>query len=97
MARRLKPRSMRSWNKAVSFGSLPLAEVVVDDVHVTQRFSALISAFGVLASVIVAVAGVREYRSGASVLWLVAGVVIFLSASCTLVRDVRRLRTGPTA
>jgi len=42
------------------------------------------------------VAGVREYRSGASVLWLVAGAVIFLSASYTLVRDVRRLRTGPT-
>jgi hypothetical protein len=43
------------------------------------------------------VLAVREYRSGASVLWLVAGVVIFLSASYTLVRDMRRLRTGPTA
>ncbi|MBJ6636755.1 hypothetical protein H4K36_00125 [Streptomyces sp. DHE7-1] len=62
----------------------------------TNRISALISAFGVLASVVLVVAGVREYRSGASVLWLVAGVVIFLSASYTLVRDVRRLRTGPT-
>ncbi|MER6236056.1 hypothetical protein ABT185_08265 [Streptomyces clavifer] len=63
----------------------------------THRISALISAFGVLASVMLVVAGVREYRSGASVLWLVAGFVIFLSASCTLVRDVRRLRAGPTA
>jgi hypothetical protein len=64
---------------------------------VTNRISALISAFGVLASVVLVVAGVREYRSGASVLWLVAGAVIFLSASYTLARDVRRLRTGPTA
>ncbi|MEU8679317.1 hypothetical protein [Streptomyces sp. NPDC048560] len=62
----------------------------------TNRISALISAFGVLASVMLVVAGVREYRSGASILWLVAGAVIFLSASCTLVRDARRLRTGPT-
>jgi hypothetical protein len=43
------------------------------------------------------VLAVREYRSGASVLWLVAGAVIFLSASYTLVRDARRLRPGPTA
>ncbi|MET9724463.1 hypothetical protein [Streptomyces zaomyceticus] len=63
----------------------------------THRISALISAFGVLASVMLLVLAVREYRSGASVLWLVAGVVIFLSASYTLVRDVRRLRAGPTA
>jgi hypothetical protein len=57
----------------------------------------LISTFGVLASVMLLVFAVREYRSGASVLWLVAGAVIFLSASYTLVRDVRRLRTGLTA
>ncbi|MFG2537641.1 hypothetical protein ACGFU4_20625 [Streptomyces sp. NPDC048511] len=82
---------------AGSFGSLPLAEVVVDDVHVTNRISALISAFGVLASVVLVVVGVREYRSGASALWLVAGAVIFLSALYTLVWDLRRLRTGPTA
>ncbi|WP_326841091.1 hypothetical protein OHB33_01075 [Streptomyces sp. NBC_01558] len=63
----------------------------------TNRVSALISAFGVLASVMLLVFAVREYRFGASVLWLVAGAVIFLSASYTLVRDVRRLRTGPTA
>ncbi|MFI2436681.1 hypothetical protein [Streptomyces sp. NPDC018693] len=62
----------------------------------THRISALISAFGVLASVMLLVLAVPEYRSGASVLWLVAGAVIFLSASHTLVRDVRRLRTGQT-
>ncbi|MDP5315793.1 MULTISPECIES: hypothetical protein [Streptomyces] len=62
----------------------------------THRISALISVFGVLASVMLVGAGFREYRSGASVLWLVAGAVTFLSASFTLVRDVRRLRTGPT-
>lgn len=59
--------------------------------------SAMTSAFGVLVSVVPVVLGVREYRSGASVLWLVAGAVIHLSAWYTLVRDVRRLRTGPTA
>ncbi|MFE0778080.1 hypothetical protein [Streptomyces sp. NPDC058861] len=74
-----------------------MAEVIVDDVHVTNRISALISAFGVLVSVMLLVGAVREYRSGASVLWLVAGAVIFLSALYTLVRDARRLRTGPTA
>ncbi|MEU0132536.1 hypothetical protein ABZ172_00620 [Streptomyces sp. NPDC006296] len=63
----------------------------------TNRISALISAFGVLAGVVLVVAGVREYRSGASVLWLVAGAVILLSALYALVRDVRRFRTGPTA
>ncbi|MFJ9683704.1 hypothetical protein ACIRP2_37625 [Streptomyces sp. NPDC101194] len=63
----------------------------------THRISALISAFGVLASVILLVFAVREYRSGASVLWLVAGAAIFFGASYTLARDVRRLRTGPTA
>ncbi|MFD7679203.1 hypothetical protein [Streptomyces sp. NPDC060187] len=63
----------------------------------TNRISALISAFGVLASVVLLVLAVRQYRSGASVLWLAAGAVIFLIASYTLVRDVRRLRTGPTA
>ncbi|WP_331719741.1 hypothetical protein [Streptomyces virginiae] len=62
-----------------------------------NRISALISAFGVLASVMLLVFAVREYRSGASVLWLVAGAVIFLGASYTLVRDARRLRAGPTA
>ncbi|MEV4430019.1 hypothetical protein ACN9M0_00605 [Streptomyces sp. R-07] len=74
-----------------------MAEVVVDDVGVTNRISALISAFGALVSVMLLVVAVREYRSGASVLWLVAGVGIFLSALYTLVRDVRRLRTRPIA
>lgn len=81
----------------LSPGSLPPAAVVVDDVQVTHRISALISAFGVLASVLLVVLAVREYRSGASVLYLVAGAAIFSSASFALVRDVRRLRTGPAA
>ncbi|QBR06306.1 hypothetical protein D7Y56_10440 [Streptomyces sp. S501] len=63
----------------------------------THRISALISAFGVLAGTMLLILAVREYRSGASALWIGAGVVIFLSASCTLVRDVRRLRAGPAA
>ncbi|MFE9724641.1 hypothetical protein ACFYQ5_13905 [Streptomyces sp. NPDC005794] len=63
----------------------------------THRISALISAFGVVAGVVLLVLAVREYRSGASVLWFVAGVVIFLSAAYTLfLRDARRLRTGPS-
>ncbi|MFD9545145.1 hypothetical protein [Streptomyces sp. NPDC060022] len=62
----------------------------------THRISALISAFSVLTSMMLIVLAFREYRSGASVLWLVAGAVIFLSVSYTLVRDARRLRTGPT-
>ncbi|MFD9374098.1 hypothetical protein ACFWBH_00935 [Streptomyces sp. NPDC059999] len=68
----------------------------MDDVGVTHRLSTLISAFGVLASLMFLVAGLREYRSGASILWLVAGIVFFLGAVYTLVRDVRVLRTGPT-
>ncbi|MGW3661122.1 hypothetical protein ACWD6R_38240 [Streptomyces sp. NPDC005151] len=62
----------------------------------TNRISALISAFGVLASMLLLVVAVREYRPGASALWIGAGAVIFLSALYTFVRDVRRLRTGPT-
>jgi multidrug transporter EmrE-like cation transporter len=63
---------------------------------VTNRISALISAFGVLASMLLLALAVREYRSGASALWIGTGAVIFLSASYALVRDVRRLRSGPT-
>ncbi|MFE4637196.1 hypothetical protein ACFRJ1_27975 [Streptomyces sp. NPDC056773] len=63
----------------------------------THRISALISAFGFLASMMLLALAVRDYRNGASVLWLAAGALIFLSASYTLVRDVRRLRTGPAA
>ncbi|GAA1542158.1 hypothetical protein GCM10009730_59010 [Streptomyces albidochromogenes] len=59
----------------------------------TNRVSALISAFGVLASTVMLAGAVREYRSGASALWIAAGAVIFLSAFYALVRDVRRLRT----
>ncbi|MGW2611774.1 hypothetical protein ACWC4A_46855 [Streptomyces mirabilis] len=58
--------------------------------------SALISAFGVLAGMVLLVGAVREYRSGALVVWMAAGAVIFLSALYALVRDVRRLRTGQT-
>ncbi|WP_437085668.1 hypothetical protein [Streptomyces sp. enrichment culture] len=63
----------------------------------THRISALISAFGVLASLTLLAVAIRDYRSGASVLWLAAGSAIFLSASYTLVRDARRARTRPTA
>ncbi|MFE4453775.1 hypothetical protein [Streptomyces sp. NPDC056796] len=61
----------------------------------THRISVLISAFGALAGAMLLVLSVREYRSGASFLWPVAGSVILLSATYTLVRDTRRLRTGP--
>lgn len=63
----------------------------------THRISALISAFGFLVSVMLLALAVRDYRSGASVLWLAAGALIFLGASYTLLRDVRRLRTGPAS
>ncbi|MGA5214693.1 hypothetical protein ACPCAE_01245 [Streptomyces cinereoruber] len=62
-----------------------------------HRISLLISAFGVLGSVTLLVGAVREYRAGASVLWTVAGTMLFLGALYALVRDVRRRRTGPTA
>lgn len=38
------------------------------------------------------VVAVRDYRSGASVLWVAAGAVILAVALYALVRDVRRLR-----
>ncbi|MFC9593008.1 hypothetical protein ACFTUC_24920 [Streptomyces sp. NPDC056944] len=63
----------------------------------THRISALISAFGVLVAIVLLALAVRDYRSGASALWIVAGAALFLGTSYTLVRDVRRLRTGPTA
>ncbi|MEU3614878.1 hypothetical protein ABZ725_21515 [Streptomyces sp. NPDC006872] len=62
----------------------------------TNRISAVTSAFGVLATVVLLIGAVREYRSGASVFWIVAGGVLFLIASYALIRDVRRLRTAPT-
>ncbi|MEU6926736.1 MULTISPECIES: hypothetical protein [unclassified Streptomyces] len=63
----------------------------------TNRISALISSFGVLAGLLLLALAVREYRAGASALWIVAGAVILLGAVHTLVRDVRRLRTRPAA
>jgi hypothetical protein len=68
--------------------------VVGDDVRVSNRVSALISAFGVLASTVLLAGAVREYRSGASAFWIAVAAVIFLSALYALVRDVRRLRIG---
>ncbi|WP_328502943.1 hypothetical protein OG828_30730 [Streptomyces sp. NBC_00457] len=61
-----------------------------------NRISALISAFGVFASMVLLVGAVHEYRSGASALWIAAGAVIFLSAVYALVRDVQRLRAEQT-
>ncbi|MFJ2650388.1 hypothetical protein ACIO1C_27160 [Streptomyces sp. NPDC087420] len=63
----------------------------------THRISALISVFGALTSMLLLVVAVREYRAGASALWIGAGAVIFLSALSALVRDVRRLRAAPPA
>ncbi|MFJ2824714.1 hypothetical protein ACIO7M_26870 [Streptomyces toxytricini] len=61
----------------------------------THRISALLSAFGVLAGVVLLVVAVGDYRSGASGFWLVNGAVVLLSASYMLVRDVRRARADP--
>ncbi|MEV7103812.1 hypothetical protein [Streptomyces atroolivaceus] len=55
----------------------------------THRISALISAFGVLGSTLLLVVAFRDYHSGASVLWLGAGALLFLGASYTFARDVR--------
>ncbi|WP_038527093.1 hypothetical protein ACFIN9_04430 [Streptomyces noursei] len=62
----------------------------------TNRLSTLISAFGVLTSTLLLAFAVREYRSGASALWIGGGAVLFLGALYALVRDVRRLRPAPT-
>ncbi|MFE2561637.1 hypothetical protein ACFXGT_37650 [Streptomyces sp. NPDC059352] len=63
----------------------------------THRINTLISALGILPGVLLLVGAVREYRSGASPLWIVAGAALVLVATYTLVRDVRHLRTEPTA
>ncbi|MFI8164150.1 hypothetical protein ACIQ9K_35970 [Streptomyces microflavus] len=63
----------------------------------THRISALISVFGVFASLTIFVVAVGEYRSGASALWPVFGAVLFLCALYALVRDARRLLTEPAA
>ncbi|MER7623595.1 hypothetical protein [Streptomyces sp. NPDC126503] len=57
-----------------------------------HRVSTLISALSVLPAVMLLVVAVREYRSGASVLWVAAGAVILAATLHALVRDVRRLR-----
>lgn len=57
-----------------------------------HRVGTLISALGVLPVVLLLVVAVRDYRSGASVLWVAAGVVILAVTLYALVRDVRRLR-----
>ncbi|BDH05897.1 hypothetical protein [Streptomyces seoulensis] len=62
----------------------------------TKSISTLISAAGALISVLLLALAVGEYRSGASALWPAAAAVIFLGASCTLVRDLRRARAGTT-
>ncbi|UYQ65550.1 hypothetical protein [Streptomyces peucetius] len=59
-----------------------------------HRISALISFFGVLACMVLLVGAVRQYGSGASALWIVAGALLVLSALYVFVRDVLRLRTG---
>ncbi|KUJ65463.1 MULTISPECIES: hypothetical protein [Streptomyces] len=61
----------------------------------THHISALISAFGVFAAGLLLALAVREYRSGATVLWLVFGAAAFLGAVYALVVDVRRLRMRP--
>ncbi|MEU7018980.1 hypothetical protein [Streptomyces sp. NPDC046385] len=61
-----------------------------------NRLSAGASAFGFLGSLMLLAVAIDKYRAGASLLWLVAGVAIFLSACYTLVRDVRGLR-GPAS
>ncbi|MFI0240599.1 hypothetical protein [Streptomyces sp. NPDC016845] len=63
----------------------------------THRISAFISALGVLAGALLLTFAVREHRSGASALWVGVGAAIFFGASYALVRDVRRLRSGPAA
>ncbi|MGW4649067.1 hypothetical protein [Kitasatospora sp. NPDC004289] len=62
----------------------------------SNRISALISVLGALAGTVLLAGAVREYRSGASVLWVVAGSVLVLCALYALVRDVKRLRGAPT-
>lgn len=78
---------------------------VADDVPVTRltqlplvlhRYSTVISAVGVLAATVLLVGAVLQYRDGASLLWVVLGGVIFLSAVLTLVGDVRHSRRRPS-
>jgi ABC-type nickel/cobalt efflux system permease component RcnA len=59
---------------------------------VANRISTLISAFGVLVGAMFLLIGIGEYQAGASVLWAVGGVLIFLIAVYALVRDLRTVR-----
>ncbi|MEU5979611.1 hypothetical protein [Streptomyces sp. NPDC047315] len=61
----------------------------------SDRISALISAFGVFAAALLFLGSVTQYRSGASPLWVAAGCTILLVSGYVLVRDVRRLRRRP--
>ncbi|MER8030282.1 hypothetical protein ABTZ78_15120 [Streptomyces bauhiniae] len=56
----------------------------------TKHISTLILALGVLVSVSLLAMAVRDYHSGASPLWLLAGTALVLIAAYALVRDLRR-------
>lgn len=62
-----------------------------------RRLGTLLSALGVLICMLWIAVAVREYRAGASVLWVVGGAINLVIVSYTLVRDVRQLRAGSTA
>lgn len=57
--------------------------------RVIHRISTLVSAFGVLAALLILTFTVREYRAGSSVLWLGLGISLFLGAVYALIRDIR--------
>lgn len=57
-----------------------------------NRINALISVLGVLPGTMLLVFAVREYRAGASALWIGLATLILLSAVHALVRDIRKLR-----
>ncbi|WLW53992.1 hypothetical protein [Streptomyces sp. YU58] len=59
---------------------------------VLHRYSTVISAIGVLAATALLVGAVLQYRDGASMVWVVLGGVILLSAVLTLLGDVRHSR-----
>jgi hypothetical protein len=59
---------------------------------VRKFLGVLCSALGVPVGTMMLVLGIREFRAGASVMWAILGVLIFLSSVYVLVRDVRDLR-----
>jgi hypothetical protein len=75
--------------------ALPSREVVLEDDRVSNRVSTLVSALCLLPGTLVLWVGIREYRSGSSAGWAVAGVAIFLGSAYALVRDLRHLRSHP--